>query len=300
MSLCQVFIGVLLSITAAGMGFAGPIVIKSILIFLSDKKATKADQDYAYTLVAIWITLYFLRIFVKQNADKIFIHLSYRAEQVLSGLIFEKLMRMSCSYRKFLEKGDMFNHLTNDVRYIRNFIQSMGQLFSTPATMLAVQVLLFYYVGIYGFTLTFVYLIGGVILYVLVIKMSKVRVQKLNLIEERLGTNLELITSIKHLKLLGWEDLLPQKNLEYLTNENRLNTKYFTYDAIFDLVNSIFPAMAILLIFVLQTTFDSKGDFDPIQIYTMISVIGMANSPIRQIFNQVIRTLDGRNAVPPY
>lgn len=70
----------------------------------------------------------------------------------------------------------------------------------------------------YGFALVGVFLIGGVIQYVLDTRMSKVRVQKLNLMEERLGTNLELVTSIKHLKLLGWEDLLPEKNLEYLKN----------------------------------------------------------------------------------
>lgn len=99
-------------------------------------------------------------------------------------------MRMSCSYRKFLEKGDMLNHLLNDVRCARVSIQSMGQLFSAPFTIIAVQTMLFIEVGYYGFVLVGVLIVGGFIQYVLGARMLKVRVQKLNLMEERLGTNL--------------------------------------------------------------------------------------------------------------
>ncbi len=111
---------------------------------------------------------------------------------------------MSSSYRKYLEKGDMLNHLINDVRCMRVSVQSMGQLFSAPATITAVLCLLFIEEGLYGLTLVGVFILGAILQYMLTTRMSKIRVKKLNLMEERLGTNLELITSIKHLKLLGW------------------------------------------------------------------------------------------------
>lgn len=99
-------------------------------------------------------------------------------------------MRMSSSYRKYMEKGDMLNHLLNDVRCVRVSIQSMGQLFAAPAIIVAVLVLLFLEEGLYGFMLVGVFVIGGVVQYVLTKRMSKIRVKKLNLMEERLGTNL--------------------------------------------------------------------------------------------------------------
>ncbi len=64
-ALVEVCIGAALAMTAAAMGFAGPIVIKRILIFINNKKATVADQNQAYYFAITWITLYFLRIFVK-------------------------------------------------------------------------------------------------------------------------------------------------------------------------------------------------------------------------------------------
>lgn len=70
MFLCQIClfemcVGALLAMIAAALGFAGPIVIKRILIFINSKSATITDQNDAYYLVTTWIALYFLRIFLK-------------------------------------------------------------------------------------------------------------------------------------------------------------------------------------------------------------------------------------------
>lgn len=66
----------------------------------------------------------------------------------------------------------MLNHLTNDVRVVRSSISSMSYLFAAPATLIAVQTLLFMQVGYYGFALVGVFLFGGVIQYILDTKMS--------------------------------------------------------------------------------------------------------------------------------
>ncbi len=99
---CNLIVGAFLAVLAAVLGFAGPIVIKNILAFISKKNATLSDQTEAYNYVAIWVMLYFLRIFVSQNTEKIFNRMSLKAEQVLSCLIFSKILRMSSSYKKFL------------------------------------------------------------------------------------------------------------------------------------------------------------------------------------------------------
>lgn len=98
----QIVLGAVLSLMAAGMSFAGPIVIRSILQFIQDKKATVQDQTRAYQYVVVFAVLYFLRIFVKINSDKIFNRISIRSEQILAALILSKLMRISSSYKKYL------------------------------------------------------------------------------------------------------------------------------------------------------------------------------------------------------
>ena len=84
----------------------------------------------------------------------------------------------------------MINHIINDVRYVRESIETMGMLFAAPATIIAVQCFLFVQAGIYGLTLVGVFLVGGLLQFFLESKMSKVRIKKLNMFEERVGTNL--------------------------------------------------------------------------------------------------------------
>lgn len=125
-------------------------------------------------------------------------------EQTLTGLIMSKITRVSTAYKKYLEKGDLINHIVNDVRYSRESVQTAGTLFAAPATLIAVQVFLFFQAGNYGFTLVGVYVVGGIIQFFLESKMANARIHKLNLLEERIGTNLELLRSIKQIKVLGW------------------------------------------------------------------------------------------------
>jgi ABC-type multidrug transport system fused ATPase/permease subunit len=293
----ELLLGALLSIFAAVMSFAGPLVIKYILVFIKDQNATMEDQTQAFQYVTFWAVLYFLRIFVKINADNIFARISTKAEQILSVLVLAKILKLSSSYKKYLEKGDMINHLINDVFYVRDSIQTIGLLFEAPATLIAVQCFLFAEAGIYGFSLVVVFIIGAIIQYFLESRMSKIRIKKLGVFEERVGTNLELLGSIKHLKLLGWEQLLPLKNLDYLHKENKFNNVYFLLNSIFELIINVFPTLTILIMFVIEMVGSGGGDYDTVTAYTMISVVSMIYSPAKQLFGQIIRTIDGNNAL---
>ena len=51
---------------AAGMAYAGPLMIKQILNYMSMKNATQKDQDDAYNYATIWIVLFFFKIFVNE------------------------------------------------------------------------------------------------------------------------------------------------------------------------------------------------------------------------------------------
>lgn len=126
--------------------------------------------------------------------------------------------------------------------------------------------------------------------------MADSRIHKLNLLEERIGTNLELLKSIKHIKVLGWESLLQIKNKEYRKKENKYNNTYYLLAGLFELLLSIIPTLTILIIFIMESRTENS-QFDSISVYTMLSVIGMMNSPVRQLFNQVIRTIDGYHAM---
>jgi hypothetical protein len=48
----------------AGLAYAGPLIIKQIMIFVTNKKAIISDQNAAYNSAAIWVLLYFAKIFI--------------------------------------------------------------------------------------------------------------------------------------------------------------------------------------------------------------------------------------------
>jgi hypothetical protein len=65
---------------------------------------------------------------------------------------------------------------------------------------------------------------------------------------------------------------------------------------VFELIINVFPTLAILLIFVIELV-SGGGNFDTVTAYTMISVVGMIYTPAKQLFNQIIQTIDGNNAL---
>lgn len=66
------------------------------------------------------------------------------------------------------------------------------------------QIFLLLEVGRLGLVLIGVFLLVGAVQRYLYGKMSKVRNKKMSLVSERIRRNIELFSSIKQLKLLGW------------------------------------------------------------------------------------------------
>lgn len=65
---------------AAGLAFAGPLVIKEIMSFLKIRSPTVDQQSAAYGYAGLWIGLYLLRIFVNEYADRLMFLQAVKAE----------------------------------------------------------------------------------------------------------------------------------------------------------------------------------------------------------------------------
>ena len=67
----NMIIASLLAIIDAGLGFAGPIILKYILIYVNTPNQSDRQRRVAFALAGIWIGLYFIRIFVKEYWQRI-------------------------------------------------------------------------------------------------------------------------------------------------------------------------------------------------------------------------------------
>lgn len=61
----------ILAMIDAGLGFAGPIIMKYILNYVNGTNESDKDRRVAFALAGIWIGLYFIRIFVSQYWQRI-------------------------------------------------------------------------------------------------------------------------------------------------------------------------------------------------------------------------------------
>lgn len=61
----------ILAMIDAGLGFAGPIIMKYILNYVNGQHESDRERRVAFALAGIWIGLYFIRIFVSQYWQRI-------------------------------------------------------------------------------------------------------------------------------------------------------------------------------------------------------------------------------------
>ena len=135
--------GILLAIASAVITFSGPIVIKKILSFLNNKKISTWEQTQMFHLNSIWISMLFARIFLNQSAERHFIYAALKCEQILILLVHEKIMSIGVSFRLNMKRGSLYAFFTNDIKSITSFLTTCSALFSSPATILSVQVVIF-------------------------------------------------------------------------------------------------------------------------------------------------------------
>lgn len=67
----------------------------------------------------------------------------------------------------------------------------------------------------------------------------------------------------------------------------------------FELILNVLPTITILIMFVVEQI-DGNGSgsqFDTVTVYTIISVVSLMYSPAKQLFGQIIKTIDGNNAL---
>lgn len=138
----------------------------------------------------MWFVCYFVRIFLSENVQWICYATGIRAEQMLNLAIYDKMMRLSGTYRKFLREGDFITHFNVHTRIVANFLMSSWMLFSAPTTLILACVFVFTEVGAYGAILPSVVVITLILLVLIDLKVTRLLLSKHKHYNDRLTCNL--------------------------------------------------------------------------------------------------------------
>lgn len=203
------------AIVGVCLSLAGPLVIKHIIAFLRISRPSNEQESTVYWHAGLWIGMFLLRIFVNEAAERLIFFQAVKMEEVLSIELLHKITRLSPSYRHRLEKGQLLNYMTVDVKLVFDFLKSCTFLFSAPTTILTVQIFLFREVGADGLILSVIIVVVGLIHSHLNTAMSLAANEKLSILKNRMKFNIEAFGAIREVKTLGWEDIVVEKNRAY-------------------------------------------------------------------------------------
>ncbi len=100
--------------------------------------------------------------------------------------------------------------------------------------------------------------------------------------------NLEIMTQLKQLKGMGWEDLIAIKNREYRKPENIYIKKAYILVSLYNFVVNFSPPLVLLIIFLIDIITNSKTSFETTQIYTIVTYINLITSPLASLPQSII------------
>jgi ABC-type multidrug transport system fused ATPase/permease subunit len=139
--------------------FAGPFTINKILEFLNSPDNNK-DIGEGFLWVSILIGCYLLRTIIFQHAMH-FVNLSCtKVLNSANSLLYNKILKLSSSSRKYLEVGAIMNNVNVDIQTFYFFIMMSTFVFSAPCMIFTAIIMLVLEVGWIGLVAPLLFFIG--------------------------------------------------------------------------------------------------------------------------------------------
>lgn len=133
-----------------------------------------------------------------------FIHASIRMEQLLSLLLYDKITKLSITYRLNMSTGKLYAYWTNNVRAINSFILTGSNLFAGPAGIFGVLLFVLYEFHFIGAAFAICMIFGFAVILLLTYFMFQCHWNKSIFHSLRIACNMEMLANMKDVKLLGW------------------------------------------------------------------------------------------------
>ena len=114
---------------------------------------------------------------------------------------------------------------------------------------------------------------------------------KLGLIEARSKINYQILGKIKSARLLGYQDLLMQKNNDYFIQENHDHKLFYQYVTLYDITLIFVPILVIVTIALYDL--NEPNQISVSQVYVLLSLLGICFNPMKSFRTLSINFHDG-------
>ncbi|RWS13438.1 multidrug resistance-associated protein 7-like protein, partial [Dinothrombium tinctorium] len=261
------------------LGFAGPLLLNNIILYLEDKNRLKPEGFYfAFglffsTLIASFsITLFNYRI---TNA-------TLKVKSTLICLIYEKMFKVSSqSLLSAFSIGEILNFSSTDTDRIASFCPNLLQLFSLPIQLAVSLCLLYTQLGLSFFSgLAFAIVILPINKWICD-KIGQLSTKMMEFKDKRIKKMSEILSGIRILKMHAWEEKFGQsveairkKEMKYMKGRKFL-------DAICVYLWATTPVIISWLSF---TTFVLLGNkLNSAKVFTSLALFNMLIMPLNAL-----------------
>ncbi|CAH2350919.1 multiple drug resistance-associated protein-like transporter 1 [[Candida] railenensis] len=226
-NLLYTFLSFAFSIAESCVSLSQPFLLRMLLLFFQ-QKTSKTLEDApplitGISIVAGMFLIAILRSIIGNQAYLSMFSLIFSIQTGLSGMIYEKSLRLSPEARKTQTTGDIINHLGTDVATLEELSYVIADVLNDPVRLLICLFSLYKIIGnaTWG---------GFIVALILVPLSSKVSTSIFSLYNEglefkdaRVRLTSEIFTSIKSVKLYSWEKPMLER-LGEVRNDKEVKT----------------------------------------------------------------------------
>ena len=257
--------------------FTGPIFLKQILQFYEDPEASTGK---GYMWASLLFVSYIIRLLLMQHGLHRVNYYAYSSLSSLQGSIFEKVLRMKNSARKYYDSGKVLTLATVDAFAVWGFCMFGSFAVTSPLMIIIAIVLICLEVGLLGLIGPAILLLGMILQAIIQKKSEKVRKDTLYYNDKRSKALNEFINGIRIIKFYGWEHMVQKKVQAVRHHEVNFIFKTAVLRSFAELITSVVPISISIIIFALYETVRNE-ELTPAKAYSVLAYFNLMQIPLR-------------------
>ncbi|KAF9357890.1 Multidrug resistance-associated protein 1 [Mortierella sp. AD094] len=284
-------------ILASTLTFVLPQLLNQMLSFI------ESNQTPFPKPVSLGVILAFGMFFVtiltsifSAQYNQATIDASVESRTALITMVYRKSLKLSSGSKKKFTTGEITNHMSVDAERFDISFASIPLLISTPYEICIAIWMIYLQISWSVFVGVAVILLVGPINGAISSVFYKLDDAKMKVTDDRVGLTSEVLSSMKVIKLYGWDDSFRERVNQYrrreLSNLRKSGVAYSFMSIMFQAV----PLLVSLCSFAVYATYGGPdfgpGDMSPQRVFVSVSLFALLSNPLQNM-SHVVQDLIG-------
>lgn len=271
----------IMRLSADLLQFGQPLLMQQILLIVEGSPAW-VSEEHAYVLAIAMAVCSYTGFLIGTHYDNIVNRVSFRLRSAIVGALYRKSIGLSTGAKASYSSGKIVNMMSNDAMKAQMLVRQINYAWSVPMNFTLALYLLVDLVGPPAYAgLILVGVVMPPLLTFWMKSMRGLRKTQMKVTDQRSKEMTEILTSIRIIKFMSWEQRFVDKVT--VTRDEELQL-YRSQQLMSTLLSSIFQTLPILMVVLVIGLYGYMGN--PItasMAFTTISLMDMVRRPLMMI-----------------